>query len=385
VTVLDLYDNPSDKPGNRRSVVSLYSGVGGLDDGFERAGFHTVWANDFDADAVAAYNANLGDERAHHGDINDLKAELYDTVSGVDVVIGGPPCQGFSVAGHMDPADPRSQHVWTFLEAVERFEPEAFVMENVKALATNVRWSGLMKALCARARSLGYSTDVFVLNAADYRVPQSRERMFFVGIKGRAPVPPAPSTGRRLTVLDALNELPPHGQPGNDEICSAVVTPARNPVLRKSPWAGLLFNGKGRALNLHAPALTLPASMGGNRTPIIDERHRAGGPEWIVEYHARLTRGEPPVGEVPKFLRRLTVQEAAAIQTFRRGWSFIGPQTARFRQIGNAVPPRMAYAVAIQLGRGLNYEQAREFHRCDQRISPSGDRVDQGLPVPIAV
>jgi DNA (cytosine-5)-methyltransferase 1 len=349
----DPFDHPSEKPGRGRRVVSLYSGTGGLDDGFERAGFDTVWANDFDEQAVKAYNANLPGERAHWGDIGGYKDELF-ALQEIDLVIGGPPCQGFSVAGNMDPADPRSEHVWTFMEAVERLEPTAFVMENVKALATNRRWTPLIAALKAKGRSLGYEVEVFVLNAADYRVPQSRERMFFVGIKGAAPQAPPTTDGRRVTVLDALDGLPELGTPGNDQLCTAIITPARNPVLRRSPWAGLLFNGKGRALNLHAPALTLPATMGGNRTPIVDEGHRAGGREWIVDYHARLMAGKPPVDKVDSALRRLTVQEAAALQTFREGWAFQGSQSARFRQIGNAVPPRLAYAVAMNLGRQLN-------------------------------
>ncbi len=349
----DRFDDPSDQPGNGRRVVSLYSGAGGLDDGFARAGFNTVWANDSDHDAVEAYNRSFTGSRARCGDIEQLKHELWGQ-AGVDVVIGGPPCQGFSVAGHMDPDDPRSRHVWTFLEIVEKLEPIAFVMENVKALASNRRWGRLMAALRSRAESLGYSTSVFVLNAADYRVPQSRERMFFVGIRGATPEPPPNTGGTRLTVIDALDELPPYRAPGNDQLCTAIITPARKPVLRRSPWAGLLFNGKGRALNLHAPALTIPASMGGNRTPIIDERHRAGGPEWIVDYHAHLMAGGPPVAAVPSYLRRLTVQEAAALQTFREGWTFYGRQSSRFRQIGNAVPPRLAHAVALWLGRQLN-------------------------------
>lgn len=349
----DPYDDPSDRPGKGKAVVSLYSGAGGLDDGFVRAGFEVRWANDFDTDAVRTYNANIPGGHAVPGDIDALKAEHLWGREGVDVVIGGPPCQGFSVAGHMDPRDPRSQHVWAFLEMVEHLDPTAFVMENVKALAMNRRWTGLTDALRRHASRLGYTVDVFVLNAADYRVPQGRERMFFVGIKNAAPRRPL-ERGPVLTVREALDGLPPLGQPGNDERCTAIITPAKKPVLRRSPWAGLLFNGKGRALNLDAPALTLPASMGGNRTPIIDERHRAGGPEWIVDYHARLMAGKPPVDEVPRYLRRLTVQEAAALQTFRQGWTFEGTQSARFRQIGNAVPPRLAYAVALQLGHQLN-------------------------------
>lgn len=150
---------------------------------------------------------------------------------------------------------------------------------------------------------------------------------------------------------NALDALPNYRQPGNGSICTAIITPARNPVLRRSPYAGLLFNGKGRALNLDAPAPTLPATMGGNRTPIIDQRQLDGdaSENWVVAYHRRLTSGHGPIAEVPKRMRRLTVEEAAALQTFPTTWQFVGPQSSRFRQIGNAVPPRLARAVAKQV------------------------------------
>ena len=110
------------------------------------------------------------------------------------------------------------------------------------------------------------------------------------------------------------------------------------------------FNGQGRPLDLDKPSSTLPASMGGNRTPIIDQEQLDSGAEpWIREYHSRLMRGRPPLKKVPKRLRRLTVDEAAAIQTFPHDLEWAGPQSAQFRQIGNAVPPILAKAVATSL------------------------------------
>ena len=123
--------------------------------------------------------------------------------------------------------------------------------------------------------------------------------------------------------------------------------------MRKSPYAGMLFNGQGRPLNPARPAITLPASMGGNRTPIIDEEALAGSDSWVVTYHGRLSRGEAPADEAPSRLRRLTVEEAAALQTFPPGYRFDGKQSAQYRQIGNAVPPRLAYHVAKHLAEQL--------------------------------
>jgi DNA (cytosine-5)-methyltransferase 1 len=118
--------------------------------------------------------------------------------------------------------------------------------------------------------------------------------------------------------------------------------------MRPSAHRGsLLFNGSGRVLDLDAPAKTLPASMGGNATPIIDQAELTDGAEpWVIGYHAHLAAGGKPYTEVPARMRRLTVEEAAALQTFPAWWKWRGPQGARFKQIGNAVPPNLAEHVA---------------------------------------
>lgn len=344
-------------PSKPLTFLSLYAGAGGMDKGFVDAGYDCLWANDFDPDATATHRLNLGGE-AVAGDIASARTRIPRGVD-FDVVVGGPPCQGFSVAGHMRPDDPRSRHVWTFLEIVEELAPRAFVMENVAALATNPRWSEVIHALRARAEDQGYKTSLWLLNASHYDVPQGRQRMFLVGSTTEAiAAPPAVTAEAPPTVRDVLASLPRVGEPGNDTLCTAIVTPAKRPVLRRSPFAGMLFNGKGRPLNLDAPASTLAASMGGNRTPIVDQDQLDGkaSESWIVGYHRHLWDGGEPYPSIPPRMRRLTVEEAAAIQTFPRDWEFVGRQSAVFRQIGNAVPPRLAYhvarAVAAALRRG---------------------------------
>lgn len=329
------------------TFVSLYAGAGGLDLGFSQAGFQCLWANDIDADAVATHNANLEGD-AVCADISELGFDHLIEMK-PDWVIGGPPCQGFSVAGHMRPDDPRSVHVQVFMDAVEAVSPRGFVMENVAALAENVRWQHTIRSLIARAERLGYFVDLWILNASEHGVPQARRRMFLMGSRDSAPVRPIEvPEGQRTTVRDALSSLPAYGSVGNDSTCRAIVTPARNPVLRKSPYAGMLFNGKGRTLDLNSPAPTLTASMGGNRTPVVDQDLITGkaNSNWIEWYHRRLWYGGDPVSKIPKRMRRLTVEETAAIQTFRVGMKFVGSQSSQFRQIGNAVPPLLAEKVA---------------------------------------
>lgn len=327
------------------TAISLYSGAGGLDVGFQRAGIDVRWAIDSDSHAVATYTAQVGT----HAVCGDVLTTPPPAGLRPDVVIGGPPCQGFSVIGRMDPADPRSRHVEHFLDVVARFRPRAFVMENVKALAMNPRWAAMRARLIARATVLGYQHETFVLNAQDYGVAQARERMFFIGLLGDRPKRPPATTARvPRTVREALRELPSVGEPGNDGVCRARIVPARRPVMRPSAYRGsLLFNGSGRPLSLDGPSRTLPASMGGNATPIIDQEElERGASPWVVAYHQRLLQGGRPLRRVPKRLRRITVQEAAAIQSFPLGWQFHGPRGAQYRQVGNAVPPNLAEAVA---------------------------------------
>lgn len=332
--------------------ISLYSGAGGLDIGFRKAGFEIIWANDFNKNACESYAKNIGGH-IRCGDINDYLDELKE-VEGIDLVIGGPPCQGFSVAGKMNPNDPRSKHVWTFTDVVEMLEPKAFVMENVKALGTLKKWEPLRKSLLERFRDLGYSTNYVVLNATEFNVPQGRERVFFIGFKDNSKLIPdlekmmEPYKKMAPTVRETLSVLDEAGSGNNQGVCKAKITLTPNPVLRKSPFAGMLFNGMGRPIRLDGYANTLPASMGGNKTPIIDEKELyENQPGWVQEYHAKIMNGSEPseFQDAPKRLRRLTVEEAALIQTFPIDYEFCGSQSSKFCQIGNAVPPNLAHHI----------------------------------------
>ncbi|RRC95831.1 DNA cytosine methyltransferase [Schaalia canis] len=354
--------------GGGPTFVSLYSGAGGLDLGFAAAGFVPVFANDIDPWAVRTHNSitQVRDSEwrdaarrfeyceAIAGDVRDLGDHFEEGMA--DVVIGGPPCQGFSVAGRMDPNDPRSKHVFDFLGIVAKVRPKAFVMENVAALARNSRWGDVIASLREIA-SVDYDVNLIVLNASHWGVAQSRERMFLIGTPRRSKVPNfegPPTQDAPPTVRSVLEKLPELGIYGNHGVCTAKITLARRPVLRRSPYAGMLFNGQGRVMNLDAPAPTLPASMGGNRTPIVDQESLKDPRKtpWIELYHDRLfVERKPPLSHLPEEarLRRITVQEAAAIQSFPSDMVWTGTQSAQYRQIGNAVPPRLAAAVATRL------------------------------------
>ena len=165
------------------TAISLFAGAGGLDIGFERTGFETVFANELDTDAAETWKTNRPDSNVmNQGDINDYIESLKD-YEGTTVVFGGPPCQGFSVAGKMNPDDPRSKLIWSFLDVVETVHPKAFVIENVRALGTLKKWESVRNGIIKRAKGLGYACDYKVYSASDFGVPQNRERVVFFGIQ----------------------------------------------------------------------------------------------------------------------------------------------------------------------------------------------------------
>ena len=349
-------------------TVSLFSGAGGLDIGAIKAGATIVWANDMMKEACESYSQNIGNHIVR-GDINE-KIEELSKLENIDLVIGGPPCQGFSVAGKMDSSDPRSQLIWSYARVVETIKPKAFIMENVKALATLEKWKLIRQTLMAKFRSLGYSVNFIVLNASEFDVPQSRERIFVVGFQGDSKLKPDlekminPYRKKSKTVREVLSVLDRAGTGNNMGTCKAKITLAEHPVLRKSPYAGMLFNGLGRPTRIDGYSATLPASMGGNKTPIIDERELYEGMEpWIKSYHEKVMKNpnEAVFCPAPDFLRRMTVQEAALIQTFPIDYKFCGSQSSQYTQIGNAVPCNLGKAVASMVIDILNGEKEIKY------------------------
>lgn len=365
----ELLEDAKKERSRRRKAVSLFSGAGGMDVGFESAGVQVVFANELMKEAAETYKANHPDGIMIHDDINNIMDRL-DKFRGIDLVFGGPPCQGFSVAGKMNPDDERSKLIMTFLDAVERVQPRAFVMENVKALGVLDRWESVRRDYLERAGQQGYFCVPFILNAAEYGVSQKRERVFFIGIKGKQD--PFFEHHMKELIEQQKKEAPvirdllfPLGRAGterNPATCTAKITFAEHPVMRKSAYAGMYFNGQGRPINIDGYSNTLPASMGGNKTPFVDEEYLYGGAgsDWVADYHRGLLDGSiiPEMKEAPGRLRRITIKEAAKIQTFPDDYIFCGNKGKIYTQIGNAVPCKMAEAVARAVIAYLDTETA---------------------------
>lgn len=346
-------------------AISLFSGAGGMDVGFEKAGVEVIWANEINKEAAETYKLNHPNTTLVNDDINNQISTLESFRGNVDLVFGGPPCQGFSVAGKMDPNDERSQLVWSFLDVVKVTQPRAFVLENVKALAKLEKWSEVRKRIFSVSQEMGYTCFPFLLNATEYGVPQKRERVFFIGIKNdlffeeQINYYLQNNKIKAKTIKETLFDLGRAGSEKNPNTCTAKITFATNPIMRKTAYSGMYFNGQGRPINIDDYANTLPASMGGNKTPFIDEEYLYGDAHsnWVESYHKKLVDGyEPVFEEAPTRLRRLTIKEAARIQTFPENYIFYGSKGRVYTQIGNAVPCDLAYAVAKSVVKYLSQD-----------------------------
>lgn len=320
-------------------VLDLFAGAGGLSIGLEAAGFAIVAGAELDRDACETFGKAHPAAEVLPGDVGQIPFKPWQGV--IDCVVGGPPCQPWSIGGkQLGANDPRDG--WPlFIKALNVIKPRAFIAENVAGLDTGTR-KPYFQALIKNLEDLQFNVTYKVLNAADYGVPQNRLRLVIVGLReGRFEFPSprygGPGQKPRRTAGSVI-QADPTGIPN-----PSIVTYARQPDLRPNPYDGHVYNGGGRPIDLNKPAPTLLASMGGNKTPWVDTLGI------VPEYHKHLlSGGEPRVGQVPG-ARRITAEEAALLQTFPTGMHFAGRRSSCYRQIGNAVPPLLAREIGTEV------------------------------------
>lgn len=311
--------------------VSLFSGGGGLDLGFEAAGLEPDVCVDHDAVACETLLANRPSWNVVCQDIREFDATPY---AGADVVVGGPPCQGFSSAGKGDASDPRNFLWQEYMRVVEEVQPRAIVLENVSAL-THRRNGDHLTGIMRTLEEQGYNFAYGVLNAADYGVPQARRRLIVIGIRdGEASLPSPTTAGQPLTVWDAIGDLA--DKPADPAINHV---PNKHAAHVAERWGRLAPgevdpNYRRARLDATKPSMTIRA--GGGYGPKGD--HLGG-------FH-------PPIH--PTLPRQLTVREAARIQSFPDDWILSGPKTIQGRQIGNAVPVKLGEAIGRHVIELLN-------------------------------
>jgi DNA (cytosine-5)-methyltransferase 1 len=301
-----------------------------------------VGAVEIGSDACATYRNAFSETNLLEADIRTVDFHAW---RGVDLVAGGPPCQPFSTGGLRRGHDDARDFLPDFVRAVLEAKPRAFLMENVPGL---IGFGEYLRAAFAPLSALYRISGPHIVNAADYGVPQSRRRMIIVGCReGRDFQFPAPNFAARVTAGAVLTR-DPVGEPNPSKVVYC-----KRPDLRPNPYHGQLFNGGGRAINLAAPAPTILASAGGNKTHFIDCGDHVPG------YHRHLRLGgEPRVGELPD-ARRLTVNESAALQTFPPGYEFFGSRSSQYTQVGNAVPAKLAEAFGKTLNEHMSARSIR--------------------------
>ncbi|RYF30539.1 MAG: DNA cytosine methyltransferase [Comamonadaceae bacterium] len=326
-------------------ALDLFSGPGGLSLGMKAAGFHPVACVEKNKDALETYAAHTADAE-HHG--QDVRTIPFDRYRGkIDIVFGGPPCQPFSTGGlRRGTADARNMFP-EFMRALEETRPAAFFAENVPGLATAGR-IGYLSSLIAEFEAAGYNVSWRVVSAADYGVPQKRRRLIIVGMRTGTfwfPKPTHGSEGQQPHIASGtvISKEAPIGIPPD---CPVIY--ARYPDPRRNPYAGHVYNGGGRPIELHGPCHTLLASAGGYKTHWIDTQDIA------PEYSAHLMAGGAPRDGAVPGARRLTPEESKLIQTFPADMWFAGSRSSQYKQIGDAVPPVLAEALGRALYAQLN-------------------------------
>lgn len=314
------------------TAIDLFAGAGGLSLGLHAAGFESVLAVEVMADAAETYRINFPSTEVRQADISNID---FSPWNGVDLVVGGPPCQPFSIGGLRRGRDDGRDFLPEFVRAVMEIKPRIFIMENVPGLAS---FGSYLKTVMAPLFEIYAVSGPQVVNAADYGVPQSRKRLIIVGSReGRGFQLPQGNPHQRMPSGLVLTKEP------MGEANPSKIVYAKRPDLRPNPYQGHLFNGGGRAVELDRPSPTILAAAGGNKTHFLDLADQ------IPAYHRHLRDGgKPYVGELPG-ARRLTVAESAALQSFPDWVQFSGSRSSQYTQIGNAVPPRLAQAVGEEL------------------------------------
>jgi len=297
------------------NVVSLFAGAGGLDHGFKEAGHHVIWANDNYQDAVETYKLNIG----KHILCKDIEDVSIKDIPPHHILIGGFPCQGFSVANMgRNTTDKRNILYKQLLRVLEYHRPEYFLAENVKGILS-LEKGEVFKMILKDFSKVGYSVFYKLVNAADYGVPQKRQRVIIYGIRNdlssrlefpsatHSKIPEKNNLEPWLAIGKALNEIPDPD--------------SKNHELKNHTYSKfkLKFNGYlgNRRIDPEQPAPTVTA-RGDNKGGVVVLHH-------------------------PNNERRMSARELASTQSFPLDYQFFGTQSSVYRQIGNAVPPKLAY------------------------------------------
>lgn len=341
-------------------VLDLFCGAGGFSEGFRQAGFKIAAGIDNDPLALETYSKNFPEALTIRRDLSkdfDWQTDSLRLIlkHGIDVIIGGPPCQGFSIAGKRTKEDPRNTLYRAYIKLIERLNPAAVVVENVPTILSLFEGE-IAKRIQRDFEGLGYKTTVFTLTASGYGVPQNRRRTFFVGTKSLKSfrIPSPTTTLSPITTEMAISDLPLLDNDAGGEVLKYASEPdneyqrimRRKSIEIYNHWAVIHLKRTVNIINLVPDGgnyKDLPSKLRNTRrVNIAWTRMNSKKPCFTIDaghnhhFHYKANR-------VP------TVRECARIQSFPDYFRFWGKKTSQFRQVGNAVPPLLAKAIAIAL------------------------------------
>jgi DNA (cytosine-5)-methyltransferase 1 len=396
---------PPDRP---LRTVDLFCGAGGITEGFRQAGFKCVYANDVMREAIETFRHNHPGTWADCGDIElvhpaEIRSSLRMRKGDLDVLVGGPPCQGFSInAPERFLYDPRNKLFKDYVRFLEEFEPKTFVFENVPGLLS-LGDGRILNRILAEFERLGYQVSTQILFAAHYGVPQERWRLILLGSKAEKVFPPEPThyvvrrgnfrgggkltfqlttadkscLASAVTVGEAIGDLPRLAMGEGSEtigytsdITSLYASMMRNP-------AGVTYNHFAARLSKQNAERMRHVKPGGSWRDIPHHLLPKGMQRARKSDHTKrygrlrndglagtvMTKCDPHWGAVilPDQDRTLTVREAARLQSFPDTYRFLGPRVSQYEQVGNAVPVLMAKAIAMELLKHLQVITSPEF------------------------
>lgn len=343
-------------------VLDLFCGAGGLSYGFKLAGFSIVGGVEWDKVAMETHSTNFKSKFEFCGDIKEISDEtIIKNLKGVDVIIGGPPCQGFSSANRHEKEkdDPRNKLFFEYLRFIRILHPKVFVIENVKEILT--KDNGFAKnRIIEITEELGYSVNVEVLNASEYGVPQVRRRAIFVGIASdlgcKFDFNNLTKVSKPVTVYEAIGD-----------ICYPDQN-IKNKFLNYAKDTDVLYNHNPKKPNDKVIERMKYIPQGGNWKDVPPELWDTLRDNRHSSAYKRLSFNEPSItidtGHMnyfhPIFHRVPTVRESARLQSFPDSFIFCGNQGEQYRQVGNAVPPLMAKEIAKEIMRILKEHDTNE-------------------------
>jgi DNA (cytosine-5)-methyltransferase 1 len=328
-------------------IASLFSGAGGLDLGFRQAGFDIIWANEYDSDIWETYEKNHSETVLDRRSIVDIEAE---EVPDCDGIVGGPPCQSWSEAGSMRGIeDTRGQLFFDFIRILAEKQPKFFLAENVPGILHDKHKEALAN-IKTMFKECGYNLSFALLNSSDYKIPQDRKRVFFIGYRKDLDLNynfPKSTTGiknKKITLRQAIGDLKDSVIPAKEKNYSNLDDCKVPNHEYMTGGFSSIFMSRNRVRSWEEQSYTIQA--GGRHAPLHPQAPKM---EYVKKNKRIFVKGKEHL------YRRLSVRECARIQTFPDNFFFYYDKVSNgYKMIGNAVPVRLAKQLALKVKRDLS-------------------------------